>query len=62
LAKKKKERIFVFEVMFNLDFEPRFTGISTNFDKNQRHSRAAAITLDSCFKAFEQEELLTGQD
>jgi hypothetical protein len=66
-AMLKYKREIKLEVMINIEAEPDLKMLCGNFvqEQNSRRSNnssAGVVKLESCFKAFSTEELLSGND
>jgi len=54
-----------FEIMINVDSKCNWTDLSYNLKQDKdfsMESKKGTITLESCFKAFSAEEMLSGDD
>ena len=66
MIKEEYKRDLIFEVMLNEKVEFDINGVKANVVLSGRGKGGRAdskvVSLDSCFKGFEQEELLDGDD
>mmetsp|Transcript_1956 Transcript_1956/g.3405 ORF Transcript_1956/g.3405 Transcript_1956/m.3405 type:complete len:240 (+) Transcript_1956:2248-2967(+) len=59
-----KRRDLIFEVMINHESQPNYKWLKENFvnASGKNAPSSGALTLDSCFRQFSKEEMLTGTD